>query len=204
MSSKIYLEGGGRQDSKALKVACRRGFSQLLESMGYLGRMPVLVASGSRDATYSDFKTALKSRKHRYTAMLIDSEDPVADPERIWDHLMARDTWKKPDNCDDENVLFMTTCMETWIALDRKALKKVFGPHLQESALPSPVHIECTKRHEIQKALIHATRNSNQPYSKGQVSFELVGALNPDLLAEHLVVFRRMKRILDEKLCPVE
>ncbi|WP_246495986.1 DUF4276 family protein [Methanocalculus chunghsingensis] len=162
--------------------------------------MPRLVASGSRDTTFSDLKTALKSRKGRYIAMLIDSEDPIADPERTWDHLIARDAWKKPDNCDDENVLFMTTCMETWIVLDREALKKVFGPHLQESALPSPVHIECTKRHEVQKALIHATRNTTQPYAKGKVSFELVGKLNPDVLEEHLVAFQRMKRILDEKL----
>lgn len=201
MTVKIYLEGGGgRKDPKNLKVECRKGFRLLLESMGYSGRMPSLTASGSRDNTFSDFKTALNNRKYTYIAMLIDSEDPVADSERTWNHLRKRDKWNKPDNCDDETVLFMTTCMETWIALDRQTLKEVYGHDLQESALPSPVTIECKERHEVQSALMLATRNTTRPYSKGEVSFDLVGKLNPGVLEEHLVAFRRMKRILDEKL----
>jgi len=201
VSAKIYLEGGGgRQDSKALKVACRRGFGQLLEYLGYSGKMPRLVACGSRDSTFSDLKTACKNRQDEYVAMLIDSEDPVADPEKTWDHLKACDGWERPENSSDEDVLFMTTCMETWIITDRKALKEVYGDDLQESALPSSFNIEWKQRHEIQDALMHATRNSSKPYSKGKGSFDLVGKLNPAVLEEHLVAFRRMKRILDKKL----
>lgn len=201
MSAKIYLEGGGgRQDSKYLKVACRRGFRQLFESLGYSGKMPRLVACGSRDNTFSDLKTACKNRKDEYVAMLIDSEDPVSDPEKTWVHLESRDGWERPENSSDEDVLFMMTCMETWITTDRKALKEVYGDDLQESALPSSFKIEWKQRHEIQDALIHATRNCSKPYSKGKVSFDLVGDLNPRVLEEHLVAFRRMKRILDEKL----
>ncbi len=201
MSAKIYLEGGGgRQDSKALKVACRMGFGQLFESMGYSGKMPQLVACGSRDSTMSDLKTACTNRQSEYVAMLIDSEDPVAAPEKTWDHLKARDGWERPENCSDEAVLFMTTCMETWITTDRKALKEVYGDYLQESALPSSFNIEWKQRHEIQDTLMHATRNSPKPYSKGKESFELVGKLNPGVLEKHLVAFRRMKRILDKTL----
>jgi hypothetical protein len=168
--------------------------------MGYSGRMPKLISCGSRDSTFSDLKTACKNRQDEYVAMLIDSEDPVSDPEKTWDHLKARDGWERPENSSDEDVLFMMTCMETWITTDRKALKEVYGHDLQESALPSSFNIECEQRHDIQHALMHATRNSSKPYSKGKESFELVGKLNPGVLEKHLVAFLRMKRILDEKL----
>lgn len=203
MRTKIYLEGGGgRQDSKNLKIKCQEGFNRLLEKMGYSGRMPRLVASGSRDTTFSDFKTALKSRKNSYIAMLIDSEDPVHNPEKPWEHLKERDGWDRPDRSDDEDVLLMTTCMETWIASDREALRVYYNKRgkIQESALPALSGIESRERHDIQDRLKDATQNSSRPYSKGTVSFELVGELNPCVLEEHLVAFQRMKRILDEKL----
>jgi hypothetical protein len=134
--------------------------------------------------------------------MLIDSEDPVANPEKTWDHLMARDKWKKPDNCDDENVLFMTTCMETWITSDRDALREYYKlrGNFNESPLTPLSEIEGRNRHDIQVGLKEATRNTTQPCSKGENSFKLVGELNPAVLEEHLVAFRRMKRILDKKL----
>ena len=203
MNDTIYLEGGGgKKDSKALKLNCQKAFNTLLEKMGYSGRMPRLVASGSRDDTFSDFKIALKSPKDRYIAMLIDSEDPVRNPEKPWGHLRRRDGWDRPDRSDDEDILLMMTCMETWIALDREALREYYNKRgkIQESALPPLSGIEGRHRHDVQNGLMQATRNTTQPYAKGKVSFELVGMLNPDVLEEHLVAFQRMKRILDEKL----
>ncbi|KUG20825.1 hypothetical protein ASZ90_009434 [hydrocarbon metagenome] len=132
--------------------------------------------------------------------MLIDSEEPTADPERTWDHLKARDGWDRPPDSDDEQVLFMTTCMETWIACDRGTLRRHYGPNIQESALP-PLHdIEQRDRHAIQDALFHATRNCRNPYRKGWNSFEVLGRLDPETLEAHLAAFRRTRRILDEKL----
>ena len=201
MSSTLYIEGGGgRQDLKDLKIACRKGFRLLLESMGYSGRMPKLISCGSRDTTFSDLRTACKNRQDEYVAMIIDSEEAVSDPEKTWDHLKARDGWDRPDKSCDEDVLFMTTCMETWITSDREALKEYYSRYLQESSLPSLSGIEGRNRHKIQEMLKDATRNGSKPYSKGKASFELVGKPNLDSLMEPLVSFRRMKRILDEKL----
>lgn len=56
MSARIYLEGGG--DSKAGKIACQKGFRNLLEKCGLQDRMPRLVACGSRNSAYDDFRTA--------------------------------------------------------------------------------------------------------------------------------------------------
>jgi len=194
----IYIEGGG--DSKGLHVRCRQGFRQLLERCGFSGRMPRLVACGGRPAAYGDFKTAHESNKAEYVAMLIDSEKPVSNPEETWDHLRNCDRWERPDGADDEQVLFMTTCMETWIVADRDTLRQHYGSSLQESALPSLISLEQGNRQDIQERLKRATRNCSNAYQKGKRSFEILGKLEPEMMESHLPAFQRAKRILNEKL----
>ena len=121
MKKLIYLEGGG--DSKELHTRCREGFRKLLEKCGYKGNMPRLVACGGREAVFDDFRLAHGSRAPEdFIAMMIDSEDPLKDTEANWDHLINRDHCEKPPDAVDEQVLFMTTCMETWIVADRDSL----------------------------------------------------------------------------------
>lgn len=198
MSTRIYIEGGG--DSKGLHVRCRQGFRQLLERCGFSGRMPRLVACGGRSAAYSDFKTSHESNKAEYVAMLIDSEEPVSNLEETWDHLRNCDRWERPDGADDEQVLFMTTCMETWIVADRDTLRQHYGSSLQESALPSLISLEQGNRQDIQEGLKRATRNCSNAYQKGKRSFEILGKLKPETMESHLPAFQRAKRILNEKL----
>jgi hypothetical protein len=162
--------------------------------------MPRLVACGGRTATYSDFKTAHESNKAEYVAMLIDSEEPVIDHEKTWDHLKNHDSWAQPVGADDEQVLFMTTCMETWIIADRDTLRQHYGSSLQESALPSLSGLEQSSRQEVQEGLKHATCNCSNAYQKGKRSFEILGKLKPEVLESLLVSFQRAKRILNEKL----
>ncbi|MDZ7618662.1 MAG: DUF4276 family protein [Patescibacteria group bacterium] len=199
MSTRIYLEGGG--DSKELHARCREGFRRLLERCGFRGRMPRLVACGSRGATFQDFATAhaVIGRNH-YVAMLIDSEDPVADIERPWAHLKNRDGWDQPPDADDDQVLLMTTCMETWIVSDRQTLRDHYGACLQESALPSLIDLESRARRAVQDALVRATRNCRRVYGKGAVSFEILGKLAPSVLRASLPSFVRSERILGSKL----
>lgn len=199
MTTSIYLEGGG--DSKELHIRCREGFRKLLESCGFEGKMPRLYACGGRKATFDDFKKGHVTQKTiDYVAMLIDSEDPLNDLEAAWVHLKRRDGWEKPTGADDHQVLFMTTCMETWIVADRRTLAEHYGNKFQESALPSLVDLEKRSRQEIQNKLIDATRNCPNVYEKGKRSFEILGKLSPDALGKHLPSFVRVKRILDERL----
>jgi len=162
--------------------------------------MPRLVACGGRSAAYGDFKTAHESNKAEYVAMLIDSEKPVSNPEETWDHLRNCDRWERPDGADDEQVLFMTTCMETWIVADRDTLRQHYGSSLQESALPSLISLEQGNRQDIQEGLKRATRNCSNAYQKGKRSFEILGKLEPETMESHLLAFQRAKRILNEKL----
>ena len=98
--------------------------------------------------------------------MLIDSEDPPADLEAAWQHLKTRDNWDAPDGATDEQVLFMTTCMETWAVADRRTLAGHYRD-LQASALPPLIALETRSRHDVQDRLAHATRNCPNRYQKG-------------------------------------
>ena len=198
--SRIFLEGGG--DSKELRVRCREGFRKLLERCDYAGKMPRLVSSGGRTTVFDDFEKAHgeNSSTPEYIAVLLDSEDPVDDIEKTWEHLRKRDNLRKPQNSNDEQVLFMTTCMETWIVCDRGSLQQHYGSQLQVNALPSLIDLEKRSRQDILDKLVHATRNCSKAYSKGERSFQILGDLDPAELREYLPSFVRLRRILDAVL----
>lgn len=201
MSARIYLEGGG--NSKEGKVRCREGFRKLFEKCGFTGRMPALVACGPRNDAYDDFKTAHSQASFgNFIGLLVDSEEPVVDVEQTWQHVAQKtgDLWTRPNGADDEQILFMTTSMETWMVADRNALITHFGPRLNEPTLPPVQNLEQRDRHHILNALQNASRNCPGPYNKGPKSFELLGKLNPTVLEEHLPSFKRVRRILDRNL----
>ena len=199
VTARIYLEGGG--DSKAGKIACQKGFRTLLEKCGLTGRMPRLIACGSRNSAYDDFRDAHASGGPAdYIALLVDSEYPVADLNATWRHLRQRDGWTRPPGADDEQVLLMTTCMETWLVADRDTLAAHYGSCLQPSALPPTDNLESRRRDDIQRRLERATRSCAAPYAKGPPSFAILGRLNPNTLAALLPSFRRARQILDARL----
>lgn len=204
VSACIYLEGGAKgPGSKFLTIACQQAFHKLLDRMGFTGRKPKPVACGGRGAVFERFCTALNAGTCDYVAMWIDSEEPMSSIEEAWKHLANVTTvpvWQKPDGANDDQVLFMTTCMETWIVADRKTLREHYGTELQESALPPLNQLEQRDRHDVQKKLINATRSCKNAYAKGKQSYLILAELDPDILMQHLPSFVRVRRILKEKL----
>jgi hypothetical protein len=200
----IYIEGGARGDgSKYLNTKCQEAFHKLLDRMGFKGRKPRLVACGSRSAVYDRFFIEHSQNVAGYVAMWIDSEEPMANTEAAWQHLRTVTTvptWAQPEEAEENQVLFMTTCMEAWIVADHDVLSDHYGNELQESALPSLVGLEKRGRHDVQNTLEHATRNCINAYEKGKRSFEVLGKLTPATLKQHLPSFVRICRILNEKL----
>ena len=94
----------------------------------------------------------------------------------------------------------MTTCMETWIVADYKALSTHFGQGFQASALPPREDLEKRPRAEVLGKLKRATRDCLAPYEKGAKSFAVVGKLDPVTLDSYLPSFRRALRILNTEL----
>ena len=201
VNATVFLEGAATgPDSKEQKIRCREGFHKLLYKCGFNDRMPRLKACGSRGAAFADFKTAIAGRTgEAFVALWIDSEEPLQDLDAAWRHLKRRDRWSRPAGAEDEQVLFMTTCMETWIVADRATLLKHYIT-LQVSALPPLEKLESRHRHEIHEKLKHATRNCTNAYTKGTPSFKILGELSPAALEPHLPGFVRARRILNKKL----
>ena len=208
--TRIYVEGGGT--SKALRISCQNGFSNLLKNCGYAGCLPRIVACGGRNQAHDRFKTASEEGIADFVALLIDSEDVLDRSITPWQHLETRqdNTLRRPSGATDEQVLFMATSMETWIASDAVALAKRFGDKFQTSALPPWQNIEARHRDYVYGKLVHATRNCKTKYIKDDHSFDLLGKLNYCILYDRLPSFKRMIEILDQRLgcthtpCPGE
>jgi hypothetical protein len=209
VSAYIYIEGGAsgpRNDgssSKYLTIACQKAFHALLAKMGFQGRQPRLVPCGGRGKVYDRFCIEHASGKANYVAMWIDAEEPMADTEKSWDHLAGVTTVPKlnrPPGAEDEQVLFMTTCMETWVATDRETLRVHYGRELNENPLPGLPNIENRPRAAVFGALVTATKDCKNGYEKGKRSSEVLEKLEPSVLRQHLPSFSRVERILKEKL----
>jgi hypothetical protein len=176
----IYVEGGG--DSKLLKTACRRGFSEFLAKAGLKGHMPRIVACGGRRQAYDDFCTALLQGKHG-AMLLVDSEGPVT-VSSPWAHLLQRsgDAWPMPPGATDDECHLMVQCMESWFLADRDTVKTFFGQGYDANALPSVQNpIETISKRTLYQALAGATRDckTKEPYGKGEHSFLLLALIDP-------------------------
>ncbi len=204
MNDYIYLEGGASgANSKEASIRCQQAFHTLLDQMGFRGRKPRLVACGGRSAVYDRFCTALKVGGNGYVAMWIDSEEPMLNTEAAWEHLKQVRTvppWNQPQGAEDEQVLFMATCMETWIVADRATLRKHFKHELNENPLPGMLNLESRDRGDVQDALERATRGCKNAYAKGKRSFDVLEKLDSAVLKQHLPSFARIDRILKAKL----
>ena len=204
MSAYIYIEGGATgAGSKYLKTKCQEAFHKLLGRMGFAGRRPRLVACGGRGDVYDRFVIELSSGTTDYAAIWIDSEEPMANPNATWQHLGTVKTvpkWVQPADAQDDQVLFMTTCMETWIVADHQTLSEHYGHELKKAALPPLMNLEQRQRHDVQGMLVRATRDCSNAYEKGEHSYQILAELNPAVLEQHLPSFVRVRQILNAKL----
>lgn len=176
----LYVEGGG--DSKTLHTRCREGFRRFLERAGLKGHMPRIVACGSRNNAYNDFKTALS--QGRPAMLLVDSESPVIanNKDKPWAHLAARDQWATPTAANDAHCHLMVQCMESWFLADRATLQAFFGQGFQAAALSAENRpIEAIAKAEVYESLANATKDckTKARYGKGEHSFELLGRVDP-------------------------
>lgn len=189
---KLFVEGGG--DSKSMRAECRKGFRQFLENAGIKGKMPKIIASGSRHSAYEDYCRAIANSGS--ALLLVDSEEPVIDKHQTgdasewqpWHHLEGQQesSWSRPAHGSDMDCHLMVQCMESWIVADRKNLESYFGSALMANALPAPGRpVETVPKNELLQGLKVATAKCKKgQYNKGKHSFDLLGETNPDRVAE--------------------
>ncbi len=189
---KLYVEGGG--NSRAEQIECRRAFSELVRKAGLAGRMPRIVACGSRTEVFKQFKLALAQglAQGAETALfLVDSEEPVRQAS-AWAHLAhTPDALTKPPRAHENHAQLMVTCMETWLMADQEALARYFGTGFNARALIAQHDLENRPRKDVIDALKRATQNCNRSYKKGDVAFGALAEVDPAVLQQHVPHFAR-------------
>lgn len=181
MVGRLYVEGGG--DSKALHSKCREGFRKLLLRAGCRDRMPRIVACGGRQAAFETFARTIEGSE---ATLLVDAEGPmkVSNP---WTHVAGRkgDGWVKPPEATADDLQLMVQLMESWLLADKETLETFFGAGFRPNALPGRTNIEEIPKQDVMRGLEASSRDSRKgAYHKGRHSFELLGSIDPEKLAE--------------------
>lgn len=214
---KIYVEGGG--DAGSLRTECREAFAGFLKRAGMAGKMPRIVACGSRADAFNSFCTAIRNGEK--AMLLVDSEAPVIgnaqlgdsskrgdrDKWQPWLHLSQRqgDGWEMPEGSDDLQCHLMVQCMEHWLLADRDALKAFFGQDFKENCLPKVVNsIEQISKSDVYQALGKATGNckTKGAYNKGKHSFKLLCLIDPQKVLDASPWATRFVETLSLRMSP--
>ena len=189
----IYIEGGGT--GNRLGQIFRRSWRRFFESAGLGGNLPKVVRGGSRNETFEQFKTAVqRASADELPLMLVDSEGPVAAVHTPWQHLQTNDGWIRPPSADDQQAFLMIQAMETWLLADRNALQDYFGQGFSMSRLPQRDNLESIPKDSLEPSLQRASANCRKQFSKGAISFELLGKVDANTVAQEC---SRAKSLLD-------
>lgn len=214
MKVTIYVEGGG--ETNDLRTQCRKAFSKFFDKAGFKGRMPSIVACGSRNAAFDDFKTALGcAATGEFVVLLVDSEAPVTVDSKTKAfqsrpmHLTSRDGWKMPTGATDENVHLMVQSMETWFLADVQALETYFGSGFKKDKLKVQPVLEAMGKTMLMKQLADATAatKSKSQYhdrTKGEHSFEILAELDPEKVRKACPHAETLLSVLNKKLPPAK
>jgi hypothetical protein len=214
----VFVDGGG--DMPKLQQECRDAFKAFFEKLGYEGRMPRVIACGSRNLAYKRYRSSKAEGDTVF--LLVDSEGPIIPPLndpgydpsdsltwRPWHHVQNRrnqagdlvDIWPKPANASDEDLHFMVEQMENLFLADRDTLKSFYGKDFNENCLPKQVDIEHAPKDNVIDSLRKASANCQKgAYSKGGHSFGIMGMLDVGKVLVKSPWINRLHIIMDSVL----
>jgi hypothetical protein len=178
---KIYVEGGAK-DNKDVSVRCKRGFSDYCSKLSPAGRLPQVVACGSRSEAFKRFKTAATNVKHGdQCALLVDSEGPLRPGISPTHHLAAQERWSFQGLPSDQ-VFLMVQAMEAWFFADRQALADYYRDGFRPNALRgSDRDIESIAKNDLEQSLRDASvATTKGPYRKARHGFDLLSEIDPN------------------------
>ena len=179
----IYIEGGG--EGRRPRGQFRTAWRNFFRTAGLAGRLPVVVRGSSRNNTFDQFAEAVKNAPlDELPILLVDSEGPVVPGHSVWQHLRQQDGWQQPAGASVEQAFLMIQSMETWLLADPDALRSYFGQSFRAGRLPQRSDLESIPKVDALRFLENATADCRQQYAKGTVSFEILGRINANRVAE--------------------
>jgi hypothetical protein len=181
---RIYVEGGG--DAKQQKQQIRQGFNEFFKEAREQGRTNrvrwQVVACGSRNDAFDDFRSALRDHPDAFNILLVDSEEPIADGIGPWAHLSGRDpSWRDDDpRVPDEHYHLMTQVMEAWLVADLDTVEAYYGQRFNRNAIPANRDVEAIPKDTLLDALTEATRRTQKgSYKKIKHAADLLKLIRP-------------------------
>ncbi|MEW6668359.1 MAG: DUF4276 family protein [Thermodesulfobacteriota bacterium] len=115
--------------------------------------------------------------------LLVDSEGAVIPGHTAWQHLKARDNWDRPEGATDDQAFLMVQVMETWFLADSEMLRNYFGAEFRGDHIQALPALEEVSKATVLDALDRSTAGCGKKrYAKGNVSFELLERLDPQMV----------------------
>lgn len=194
MEIRIYVEGGG--DQRAGKSALKSGISQFLNPLRELARQRRMgfqvIACGSRNAAFDDFRIALRAHPEAINLLLVDAEGAVQQ-ESPWDHLRQCDpSWRLP-NLSDTHCHLMAQTMEAWVVADINALCRYYGQGFNRNPFPPNPNVESIPKERLERSLNDATRNTAKgQYHKIRHGPEILAQADPSIVCGRAYHCRRL------------
>lgn len=164
-----------------MNIAFREGFSKLAAKLDLANAPSFVPCSGRRETWDVAWQSFLDRERDELILLLVDSEEQTThEPRDAWQHLRGRDGWTALGETHGRYVFMMVTAMETWIAVDENALAARFKSDYRGNSVPKWPKPEAIDKNDVRDALEKA---SSGKFAKGEISFELIGLLDPDTVA---------------------
>lgn len=192
---RVFMEGGG--DKKEGRAVLRRGVDSFLRSAKAAARRKSLhwrvVACGSRNEAYRQFRAAVAKPAGDVPFLLVDSEEGVTRAPRA--HLTARDGWDGLEDVAEDQVQLMVRTMETWLVADVRALSSYYGRYFNGGSLPKHQDLERVPKQAINAGLTRATRKTQKgEYHKIRHASDLLALVDTDEVKKRC---RHSKRLFE-------
>jgi len=173
---RIYAEGGG--DSKHAKGFLREGFGEFLRELRLMARQRRvrwhIVTCGSRNAAFSDFRTAQRHHPQAFNVLLL-----IRRRLTPWAHLQQRDGWAC-EGVPDAHCHLMTQAMEAWFIADPEQLATFYGEGFRENSIPGNPDVEQIPWDQLTACLKEATRHTQKgEYHKIHHAGRLLELIDP-------------------------
>ena len=199
---RIYVEGGG--DGKETRAKVRQGLSEFLKDIVALAREKRInwniIACGSRNSTFDNFQTALRTHPEDFNVLLVDADGPVNTNTNPRQHLQNRDGWNL-SAIDDERCQLMVQTTEAWIIGDIDALRTFYGQGFNSNSISNNPDVEKIDKDMLYSSLKSATRMTQKgEYHKIRHGPDILKLVDVSRVRSAAAHCNRLFETLEEKI----
>lgn len=185
----IFVEGAGGGKDQAANL--RRGFASFLRKLGLGGRMPRVVACGSRSEALDQFRLEIAEAGPDRALLLVDAEEPLAparpgvDPWAHVQQLSEGNRLARPAGSTTDQLHLMAVSTETWLLADAAAWQRHYGKGFDASDWPQLASLEAKPRDLVMAEIRRrVAKTKHGGYQKSRDTFLLLLLAAPTQLRQ--------------------